>query len=244
MKTQLWGMALLAATLLSGCFINIDDDDISIGCLNADGDYESRTLNLSEFEGVKNTTSAKVFITQGAEQEVIVEGKEDAIDELELDVRNGIWEIEFDRCVRDLDEFLIIITMPTIRHLRNTGSGDMVGENVFQLEDLEIDISGSGDVDLALNGDDIDAKLSGSGDLILEGTADESFYRISGSGDVQAFNLETRTADIRSSGSGNADVFVLELLKASLSGSGDVRYKGNPTLDVSTTGSGDVIDAN
>lgn len=244
MKTRFLATALLAVFFASGCFIDIDDDDISIGCLNADGDYVSLEVDLPAIDGLRNTTSAKVFITQGGEQEIIVEGKEDAIEELELDVDDGIWEIEFDRCVRDLDDFTIYITMPDVRYLRSSGSGDMIGENLFLVEDMELVISGSGDIDIAAEADDIDAKLSGSGDLMIAGTADGCFYRISGSGDVEAFNFEARTVDINSSGSGNADVLVTELLKVNISGSGDVFYKGSPTLDINISGSGDVFDAN
>ena len=43
--------------------------------------------------------------------------KTNIIDEIELDVRNGIWKIEFNRCVRDIDQLRIFITMPTLTSL-------------------------------------------------------------------------------------------------------------------------------
>lgn len=237
--------AVVTTILGSGCFINIDDDDsFSIGCLNADGPLVSQNLAMESFNGIKNETSVEVFIRQGDEQEVIVEGKEDAIEELELDVDNGVWEIEFDRCVRDLDNMQIFITLPELRRVYSSGSGDIMGENLFVTEDIDFKLSGSGDVRIEAEADDIDARISGSGDLIIDGLSDEAVYRLSGSGDVQAFGMQSRTADINISGSGGTEVNVVEFLKVRISGSGDVRFIGSPEIDVNITGSGDLIDEN
>ncbi|MCB9053425.1 MAG: DUF2807 domain-containing protein [Lewinellaceae bacterium] len=246
MKQIQWMLLALAITLTaSSCFINVNDDDGFFGsCVNGSGPIVSRELAVAPFDGIELPISADVFIKQGSEQEVIVEGKDNIIDEIELDVRNGIWKIEFNRCVRDIDQLRIFITMPTLTSLHISGSGDVISENTFVIEDLEIDIPGSGNVDLALDADDLDIEIPGSGRLILEGTADETKYRISGSGDVHAFNLQCRTADISIPGSGDVEVFVTEYLKVRISGSGDVFFKGDPDLEVSITGSGNVIDAN
>ncbi len=246
MKTIKWMIfAAATLTLASGCFFDIDDDDgFSIGCLNADGPFVSQSLSLAPISGIKNETSAEVFIRQGNTQKIIAEGKEDALEELELDVNNGIWEIEFDRCVRDLDQMQIYITLPDLRWVYSSGSGDINGENTFLIEDLDISQSGSGDVRLEVEADDLDVKISGSGDLIIDGLADDSAYRLSGSGDVQAFGLQANTAEVNISGSGGVEVNVLEFLRVRISGSGDVRYIGTPEIDVNITGSGDLIDEN
>ncbi len=245
MKRIIWMLSAIAIALSTGgCFIDLDDDDDFFGCVNGEGPTVTRTINVADFEGIELPISADVFITQGPEQEVVVEGKSNIIDELERDVRNGVWSIEFDRCVRDVGTMRVFITMPYLSSLRISGSGDIISENAFAIDDLEIDIPGSGNVDLAVEADDIDGDISGSGRILLEGTADEVKYRISGSGDVRAFNLACRTADISISGSGDCEVFVSEFLKVRISGSGDVFFKGNPSLDVSITGSGNLIDAN
>jgi hypothetical protein len=187
---------------------------------------------------------ADVYITQGPVFEVRVEGQANVIEELELDVRNRFWEIEFDRCIRNMDGFRIYITMPDIRELRISGSGEIYGENVFITDDLDLRISGSGNMDLALDADDINAFVIGSGDLRLEGLADDLVLRISGSGDLYGFDFECNSADIEIVSSGDAEVFVNSRLDVRISGSGDVFYKGNPSIDQRTSGSGRVIDAN
>lgn len=236
----------VAITLTAGgCFINVNDDDGFFGnCVNGTGPIVTRELSVAPFDGIELPISGDVFLKQGPEQEVIAEGKGNIIDEIERDVQSGVWKIEFNRCVRDIDQLRFFITVPDLRSLRISGSGDVVSENTLVIQDLEIDIPGSGNVDLALDADDLDIDIPGSGRLTLEGLADDTKYRISGSGDVRAFNLECRTADISIPGSGDVEVLVTEFLKVRISGSGDVFYRGYPELDISIAGSGRVIDSN
>ncbi len=240
-----WLMMAFALTLtVSSCFIDIDDDDGVFGCVDGDGPVVEEVLALSDFSGVNLNLPIQVIVKQGDVQEVRVEGKQNIIDELERDIRNGIWEIETRDCVRDIGNMKIFITIPEIRELTIAGSGEIFGENVFIVQDVELRISGSGNMDLAMEGDDYEVIITGSGNVKLEGLADELDLKITGSGDVAAFKLDALRARIEITGSGNAEVLVQDELDVKISGSGDVRYKGSPSLDVNISGSGRVVDAN
>lgn len=240
-----WILPILGLSMLAtGCFIDTDDDDGLFGCTDGDGPIVTREVQVDDFDAIHLPGSIDVFLTQGSEQKVTVEGKENLIDELNYNVSGSEWRIDFDDCVRDVDEFNVYITIPNLREIEITGSGNVISENFLLVGDLDIELTGSGDVNLAVEAQDIDVKISGSGDIKLEGVADETVYRISGSGDVSAFDLECNVADINVSGSGDVRVLVNNLLKARISGSGDIFYRGNPTLDIDISGSGDVVDAN
>ncbi len=186
-----WLMMAFALTLtVSSCFIDIDDDDGVFGCVGGDGPVVEAVLALSDFSGVNLNLPIQVIVKQGDVQEVRVEGKQNIIDELERDIRNGIWEIETRDCVRDIGNMKIFITIPEIRELTIAGSGEIFGENVFIVQDVELRISGSGNMDLAMEGDDYEVIITGSGNVKLEGLADELDLKITGSGDVAAFKLD------------------------------------------------------
>jgi hypothetical protein len=247
MKNFKWSFLMLAlgiSLLTPACFIDIDDDDNFFGCVNGNGPIVSVDLDMPKIEAVHFAMSGQVFITQGPDQSVRVEAKQNIIDELELNVNNGLWVIETDRCVKDIDDFKVFITLTDITELGLSGSGDIIGENFFTVNDILIYISGSGDMDLGLDADDIEADITGSGNMIIEGTGDSLDSRISGSGDVRAFNLEVNRAKFDITGSGDAEITVINELDVRISGSGDVKYKGNPSVDVVITGSGRVVDAN
>lgn len=246
MKNAKWPLliAIAITTLTPACFIDVDDDGLSVGCINGSGAIVSQDLDLPDFDAVHLAMSGEVYITQGSEQSVRVEGKQNIIDELDLSVSNGRWTIETDRCVRDLNDFKVFITMPDITELSISGSGDIFGENFFVVQDITLRITGSGDMDLGLEADDVDVDITGSGNMTLEGAGDFLDARISGSGDIRAFDLQVARAKFNISGSGDAEITVADELDVRISGSGDVKYKGNPSVDVSISGSGRVVDAN
>ncbi|NNF18253.1 MAG: DUF2807 domain-containing protein, partial [Flavobacteriaceae bacterium] len=68
--------------------------------------------------------------------------------------------------------------------------------------------------------------------------------RMSGSGDLDAFDLEADDVEVQVSGSADVEVTANKSLKANVSGSGDIRYKGNPKkVDSRKSGSGDITKA-
>ncbi|HMO38644.1 MAG TPA: head GIN domain-containing protein [Saprospiraceae bacterium] len=239
-------IAILAgATLLlymPGCFV----DDVGIGCIRPDGPVVSERISMAPFTGVDLRMAGKVYITQGSPQRVEVEAPRRLIDEMEFNVRNGIWRIETNRCARyNSRDLRIYITMPDLTSLRISGSGDIISENVFVIDDLDLTISGSGGMDLALDAKDVGATISGSGNIYLEGVADALDFVVSGSGDFRCFDLAANSARINISGSGSAEVHVSEALNVRISGSGNVRYKGTPSIvNTQISGSGKVIKVN
>lgn len=236
---------LLGSMTLTGCFLDIDDDGGIFGCIDADGPIITADLELDDFDGIALAMDAHVEITQGPEQLVTFEGKSDILDELDLGVDNGVWTIRTVDCVRDVDDLTFFITVPDLDKIVLSGSGEIFSTNTFVDEgDVELTISGSGEIDVAYEADDVDATISGSGKITIEGLADDLDISISGSGDFRGFNLFANSADVSIAGSGDAEVQVADRLEVSIAGSGDVFYKGQPELDVTISGSGEVIDAN
>ncbi len=237
---------LMAFTVvsLSGCYFGDDDDGGIFRCEGGDGEVITRIIDLPNFDAIHLSSSVYVYLRQGPTQKVEVEGQENIIELLELDVQNDTWDIEFDRCIRDYKDFKVYITIPEITSVKVSGSGHVIGENEWTGDDLTLRVSGSGEMDLALDVDNLDSKISGSGRMRLEGTTDDFYLKISGSGDYNAFDLEALEGEVNISGSGDVDVRVVDYLKVKISGSGDLRYKGFPALDVNITGSGDVTNAN
>lgn len=240
MKTLTFFAFLSIMFTLSSCW-----NDIT--CTRANGFIETETITLDDIKGIDLQISANVYLTQGSDQEIKVEGKKDAIAKLQKDVRNGIWFIDFDQCVINHD-VTIYITLPKLTYVKISGSGDVFGENAFQTGDelVEFKISGSGYINLEMDATDIESTITGSGDMRLSGTATNHTLKVSGSGNLSGFDLKSVNHNIEISGSGNAEVFVDGgSLDANISGSGKVYYKGAPSsFNTDITGSGKVIDAN
>lgn len=246
MKNLQWILlTAITALTVSSCFIDINDDDgLFGGCVRGTGPIVSQEFILPPVYGVIVSLPANVYVTQGPEQEIIVEGEGNILDEINLNVRNGIWEIETRRCVRDVDNLQVFITLPIIEELSILGSGNIVSENFLDVHDLFLSIPGSGNIDLGVNADDIETSITGSGDILLEGSADHVKIDILGSGNYRGYDLDAASADVRITGSGNVWARVADYLRVRISGSGTVRYRGHPDVDVSISGSGRVVDDN
>jgi hypothetical protein len=205
------------------------------------GPVVERKVNLDTFKGISLPGSAKVYLTQGDKQEVMIQGQENIIDNLNLEVSGEVWRMEGKKPVWRSEPLKIYITMKDLRMVKISGSGDVITTNHFSgNEDLDLNISGSGTIKLDIEADDITGRISGSGNINLTGKADQAEFVISGSGNFHAEDLESNNAKVRISGSGDIFLNANDYLEASVSGSGNVIYSGNPKTDTHISGSGHV----
>ena len=240
MKNLILTLALLATISFVGC---IDDDGI-LGCATGSGSTVEETFQITDFKGLQVKCSADIFVTQGEEFSVIAESQANILDNLELQKDGDVLEIDLDGCNRDF-QLKLFITMPEVTFLKISGSGNIKGENIFSSENLNLRVTGSGNMDLDLDYQTINAKITGSGNMDLVGICEEFDYTISGSGDINSFELDSNRGFLKINGSGDAEVFVNEFLSVKITGSGDVLFKGNPDEIISDiTGSGDLRDVN
>lgn len=121
-----------------------------------------------------------------------------------------------------------------------SGSGDI--EVRGRAQSFSSSVSGSGKVNLAMNiTENANFGVSGSGKIEASGNAASVKTTISGSGKLLAANLETNSCDVKISGSGDVQINVKNELDATISGSGTVSYKGNPSkVNSHASGSGRV----
>lgn len=132
------------------------------------------------------------------------------------------------------------------------GSGDITASNIQCSQEFTANVAGSGDIECKqLKAADIDISVAGSGDLKIEnalvtsanasvagsgtvkisGSADKANYSVAGSGDLYANDFKVQNISASVAGSGDIKCYAVEHLKARVSGSGTIGYKGNPELD-------------
>ncbi len=246
---------------------------------------ETRTVDT--FTKLTFRVPGKLYLKQGSPQKVELEGPKDVLDEIETEVSGGKLVIGKEGKWMNWgwndskDKISVYVTVKDIEAISVSGSGDIIGQGKFTTGDLQLnvsgsgflqieadasgnveaDVSGSGDVDFKGSCNNFDSDVSGSGKVVLSlavsgvadfgvsgsgkiqaaGTAKEVKAGISGSGKVLAANLETDKCTVRISGSGDVEINVKNDLDATISGSGSVSYKGNPShMNSHSSGSGHV----
>ncbi len=209
--------------------------------IRAKGDLQTETRNVTGFHAIESDLSGDVEVRVDSTFKVEVTCEENVIDDLETKVENGVLNIYFDRTVFDVDDLKIVVHAPSWDAFELNGSGNIKVLDDIAGTELDLDISGSGEILISeADFDKIKARISGSGEIEVDGITDLLDVDLSGSGEVSALDCLAKNAKVDLSGSGNVRVYVTETLDVEISGSGNVSYKGEPQVTKSITGSGSV----
>lgn len=209
-----------------------------------EGPVVTQERPTSAFTALHSKISSDVFYNIGNEYKVTIEAQRNIIDVMETIISGGELQIRFrnDVNVKSHETIRVYVTAPALQSFAQSGSGTMNVQNDLNVDNLNLQISGSGNIKLSkVESDQIAAHISGSGNInIAAGTANKVSADISGSGDIDLLNVISKNASTVTSGSGGIKVYVTDNLDSRISGSGTVWYRGNPRVSANISGSGRV----
>lgn len=215
--------------------------------IKGNGNVVTIERSVGEYDEVSSAGWFDVELVAGKEGEITLKGESNLLEKLKTEVKNGELIIKTEKGVNLQPSSWksgITITVPVeeISAVRLSGSGDVVSKTTLKSSDsFRASIAGSGDVTLTIEAENVKASISGSGDMNLDGSAKTLDVSVSGSGDINAYDLEADNVEAQVSGSADLQVTAKEMLRARVSGSGDITYKGNPSkVDTKSSGSGDI----
>ncbi|WP_452226239.1 head GIN domain-containing protein [Lacinutrix cladophorae] len=203
----------------------------------------SRTTN--DYDAVACTGSMDFILVKGQEGKITIEGEENLLEHIVTEVKNNTLVVKVEKGVNLSTSYnkTIKITIPfeDINKVSLTGSGDLWNTNTINTTDLDVDLTGSGDIVLDINTNNAEGSVTGSGDVTLKGKTTNLEASVTGSGDFNGNSLQSENTEVSVTGSGDAEVVSTEFLKARVSGSGDIEYSGNPKKeDTKVAGSGSI----
>lgn len=236
----------------------------STGCnkivgINGNNQVNSETRNLVSFDKVENDGTFNVYITQDSIFTARVEAESNLIPHIRTRVNGNTLEVDTRENLHNNQPMNVYITTPIIQGAYLSGSGTVTIDSL-DTENMEVvlsgsgnmkgevtsnalttRISGSGTINLYAITNSCNTRISGSGNIELYGETLNGDFSISGSGNIQSTNFEQQECIAKISGSGNMYLNVVDYLDVTISGSGSVYYIGNPQTNISITGSGSVI---
>ncbi len=207
---------------------------------------QKRTVNVGDFSELSLGIPGNLYLKQGNTTSVEIECDDDDFEDIEFKMngdrlsitKEGKWSWKDGWNNSDVTIYVI---MREIEELTVSGSGNIQGKGSLDVENIDLAVSGSGDIELDLSGSELEARISGSGSISLSGSAKAATAIISGSGKVKAEDMTVSSFEARISGSGNCYITATDEIEASISGSGSVYYDGNPDRVISnSSGSGKV----
>ncbi len=233
-------LVLLALSgLLAGC---ISADWPGTHTVRGSGNVISETRAVSQFDRVSLFGSGHLTIIQGDQESLTIEADDNLLPLIKSGISGGLLKIG--------PENVNLHPTKTIQYrlqLKNLREVQLAGALEAEAQSLKTDrlllaITGSGKIQVPkLDTGELEVSISGSGDILLAGKAGRQRIQISGSGDYQAGDCGSQDTTVSVSGSGNATVWVQRTLEAHISGSGDIRYYGSPQVNsLNVAGSGSV----
>jgi hypothetical protein len=214
--------------------------------VKGNGNMTTVERNVGEYDAVGVSGWFDVDLVAGKEGEIILEGESNLLEHIKTEVKNGKLSIKVEKGYNLKpsswdDGIRITVPVESINSIALSGSGDIVSKTMIKSNNFKTAMSGSGDITLDIEATTIDASMSGSGDITLNGRTTDFDATISGSGDIKAYGLEADNVNATVSGSADIKVTANKMLRARVSGSGDISYRGNPEkLDTKASGSGDI----
>jgi hypothetical protein len=240
MKTIRYAALVIVCTLLSLTEVNAQWGNKKVV---GNGNVTTKTVSTGDYDGVKGVGSMDIHLERGSEGTISVTTDDNLHEYLEIEVKDNILVLKTRKNVYLKTKKGIHVTVPfnDISKISLVGSGDIDTKDVVDAPNLELRVTGSGDVDLEVNTGKLEARVTGSGDMSVSGKTVELEVSISGSGDFHGFDLTSNNTEASVSGSGDVRVVAKESIKARVNGSGDITYTGNPERsDTKTSGSGSI----
>jgi hypothetical protein len=215
------------------------------GAVAGSGVVQSETRQVPEFQSISVDYPAEITVRQGSAESITIEAEDNLLPQLATEVRNGTLHFEnnerdWGARVNPSEPVLVTITVVELNGVHFPTAGKLQVEGL-ETDSLSVTVSGAGDITLSeLTAGDLELGLSGAGNIDAEGVSDRLQVRISGMGNYNGGDLKSQEADIHISGAGSATVWVEQSLDANISGAGSIDYYGNPQISQHISGVGNV----
>lgn len=185
------------------------------------GDIVTETRAISaKFTAIRLESTANVLIKQGSSASIDIKTSDNILSTVTTTVNGNILVIGSKGSATNAATEMTI-TVPNLTEIiaSSTGNIGTVGNYIFN---------------------NLIVANHGTGTIKLAGICKDLITKTTGTGDIDVFNMPAQTVDATSSSTGELKTTVNQMLNANISGSGNIIYKGDPTVIRRITGSGDV----
>lgn len=260
--TKLTFLSWLPITLLlNGC---------SLVALQGSGNVVTETRSISAIEEVEICCGMNLVLTQGEQEQLILEAEDNVMPEIETIVDGRKLVVRFHSNfsllrLRLHRPVIVRLQMKTVHRVAVSGGGSLETEQLnsdqFALEfsggshgqignlqttSASLVTNGGGEVTIdRLTSDTLTVEINGGGHVTIgAGSAGAQQVQANGGSHYNAADVESKTARVEAGGGSEARLWVVEALHVQASGGSHVEYSGNPAVEQQITGGSDLRAAN
>lgn len=177
------------------------------------------------FDKISSIGSMDVIYTKGSKHSVKIIGTAEDVEKVKVKVKNGKLSFEPETSTRKVgnvtitttsfkDDVKIKVTSPKLCSVNIIGSGDFTANGTVKTDKLNLDIAGSGDINIKkVAADKLTANVAGSGEIDIENVSEcgNITFSVAGSGEIEAYLNNCKN------------------MRCSVAGSGEIKLKGKVT---------------
>ena len=226
-RNSTWKITRSAGLICLDCE---DEDEIE----EFSDEASTKEFNIQGFSAIELGSIFKATIRQSDEFRVVVSGRQEDIDDIEIDKDADKLSIYFeDGLLKNWKhsslrrEVELLITMPSLNDLEMHGAAEAYIIN-FEENEMKIELDGAAQVDLESDIEDLIVDLDGASSLKIFGQGRYMNAELSDGATLEAFDFELENAVINTKGASKARVNVSSELEVDAEGLSQVRYEGNP----------------
>lgn len=232
-KSNIWLFAVFFS-LFTGC------DNLNV--VKGNGNVISQSRVLNPFSSIRIVDNFQIMLEKSQREELLIEADENLIGLINTNVSNNELVIQTQENLKGSEPIKITIFYQQIDKIDVTGASLINNSDVLKADELDVELSGAGVIDLELETKNLNLELSGAGMITLRGFSNSQSLDLSGAGNMDVSQLISQKCKVKLSGFGSAIVHATESLNARVDGAGVIRYYGNPKqLEKRIEGLGNVI---
>ena len=263
MKKTIPNMFAVALPVLFSIIASCGYSQSFIG-IKGHGPLITKDYQVSGFHGIEASNGFDVILVQGNSEGLTLTVQENLPEFITVKVDQGILKIYSDKNIMTTQPMKARISFKDISSLHVSGGGDISSETpAINAQNMDLGISGGGDIVFNLNANTLGCDISGGGDLKLNGNIKDYNIRLSGGGDVRSeinssaaiichvsgggdvtviSKGKTEEAAVEISGGGDLTMELnAEKMKCSLSGGGEATLRGQAAnVSINLNGGGDI----
>jgi putative autotransporter adhesin-like protein len=185
-------------------------------------------------------TPGELVVKPGSEEKLLVEAEAKVLAALDISVKGDTMVLSSKGSFKTDKGLKYTLSIKSFRGLKTEASGSSAVEG-FSGSDADVELGGSGDIDLRnMKFGRLAILIKSSGNVEASGGGKTLIARIDGSGNIDTTKYPAQIVEAKLEGSGNIRVHADESLKAAIGGAGNIEYKGKAKVTQSITGAGSV----
>lgn len=205
-------------------------------------DKNLQSRKVTGFTGVDVSGGIDLYLSSGTESVSVSASSETVRDHIVTEVVDGILRIHMENNWKGgwgNTKMKAYVSIKNLKYLEASGGGDIYLQNMITADDLDIRLSGGGNLEGKLNADHLNIEQSGGSNVSLTGKVKDLNVNASGGGNLTGYDLVTDVASINASGGSNTELTVNKELRVKSSGGSDVSYKGRAeVISIKSSGGG------